>query len=91
MKLFSAAETDHNRADYWKFFAHHTPIAAAASLQSCPTLCDPIDGSPSGSSAKAVSALRVPAESHESSRAGLAALSLLSSCLALQGPRVSSC
>ena len=25
-------------------------IAAAASLQSCPTLCDPIDGSPSGSS-----------------------------------------
>ena len=41
--------------------------------------------------AKAVSALRVPAESHESSRAGLAALSLLSSCLALQGPRVSSC
>ena len=24
--------------------------AAAKSLQSCPTLCDPIDGSPSGSS-----------------------------------------
>ena len=24
--------------------------AAAASLQSCPTLCDPIDGSPPGSS-----------------------------------------
>ena len=23
--------------------------AAAASLQSCPTLCDPIDGNPSGS------------------------------------------
>jgi len=23
-------------------------FAAAASLQSCPTLCDPIDGSPSG-------------------------------------------
>ena len=23
--------------------------AAAVSLQSCPTLCDPIDGSPSGS------------------------------------------
>ena len=31
---------------------HHTIIAAAAaakSLQSCPTLCDPIDGSPPGS------------------------------------------
>ena len=25
------------------------PSAAAKSLQSCPTLCDPIDGSPSGS------------------------------------------
>ena len=28
----------------------HTPVAAAKSLQSCPTLCDPIDGSPPGSS-----------------------------------------
>ena len=27
----------------------HTPAAAAKSLQSCPTLCDPIDGSPPGS------------------------------------------
>jgi len=30
----------------------HTPAATAAaakSLQSCPTLCDPIDGSPPGS------------------------------------------
>ena len=27
----------------------YRPITAAASLQSCPTLCDPIDGSPSGS------------------------------------------
>ena len=26
-----------------------TNAAAAASLQSCPTLCDPIDGSPPGS------------------------------------------
>jgi hypothetical protein len=25
------------------------PIAAAKSLQSCPTLCDPIDGSPPSS------------------------------------------
>ena len=25
------------------------PVAAAKSLQSCPTLCDPIDGSPPGS------------------------------------------
>ena len=26
-----------------------SPVAAAKSLQSCPTLCDPIDGSPPGS------------------------------------------
>ena len=31
-------------------FQHHVAAAAAAkSLQSCPTLCDPIDGSPPGS------------------------------------------
>ena len=28
---------------------YHVAAAAAKSLQSCPTLCDPIDGSPSGS------------------------------------------
>ena len=27
----------------------HVSAAAAASLQSCPTLCNPIDGSPPGS------------------------------------------
>ena len=32
----------------WHSFYH--PDAAAKSLQSCPTLCDPIDGSPPGSS-----------------------------------------
>ena len=29
--------------------AHSAAAAAAKSLQSCPTLCDPIDGSPPGS------------------------------------------
>ena len=34
----------------WLFFSVNTLVAAAAakSLQSCPTLCDPIDGSPPG-------------------------------------------
>ena len=32
----------------WRISAAAT-AAAAKSLQSCPTLCDPIDGSPSGS------------------------------------------
>ena len=31
-----------------------TAAAAAKSLQSCPTLCDPIDGSPSGSPIPAI-------------------------------------
>ena len=31
------------------FLRHLTAAAAAKSLQSCPTLCDPIDGSPPGS------------------------------------------
>ena len=36
---------------YWMGggFPDDTAAAAAKSLQSCPTLCDPIDGSPSGS------------------------------------------
>ena len=33
--------------------------AAAKSLQSCPTLCDPIDGSPPGSSAPGILQARV--------------------------------
>ena len=36
---------------------HYVPAAAAAaakSLQSCPTLCDPIDGSPSGSAVSGI-------------------------------------
>ena len=37
----------------WKHFksikACAAPAAAVKSLQSCPTLCDPIDGSPPGS------------------------------------------
>ena len=32
-----------------QFNGNTTAAAAAKSLQSCPTLCDPIDGSPPGS------------------------------------------
>ena len=31
------------------FFSYTAAAAAAKSLQSCPTLCDPVDGSPPGS------------------------------------------
>ena len=34
-------------------------VAAAKSLQSCPTLCDPIDGSPPGSSVHGIFQARV--------------------------------
>ena len=38
--------------DKWRIKIDFYPLAAAAAklLQSCPTLCDPIDGSPLGSS-----------------------------------------
>ena len=39
-----------------KFF--ETAAAAAKSLQSCPTLCDPIDGSPPGSAVPGISQAR---------------------------------
>ena len=35
---------------YYLYLFIHTAAAAAKSCQSCPTLCDPIDGSPRGSS-----------------------------------------
>ena len=41
-----ASDSDVNRAVIYKA---HFAAAAAKSLQSCPTLCDPIDGSPPGS------------------------------------------
>jgi len=37
----------------------HAAAAAAKSLQSCPTLCDPIDGSPPGSSVHEIFQARV--------------------------------
>ena len=37
------------QVDLYPFCHQGSPAAAAKSLQSCPTLCDPIDGSPPGS------------------------------------------
>ena len=36
------------------FFHHLVLLCYAKSLQSCPTLCDPIDGSPLGSSVSGI-------------------------------------
>ena len=49
-------------------------VAAAKSLQSCPTLCDPIDGSPPGSAVPGFSrqehwsGLPFPSPMHESEK-----------------------
>ena len=40
-------------------YAYVAAIAAAKSLQSCPTLCDPIDGSPPGSAIPGILQARV--------------------------------
>ena len=38
---------------------HEHAAAAAKSLQSCPTLCDPVDGSPPGSSVPRILQARI--------------------------------
>ena len=43
--MLNAVEREGSRREY----KHHFAAAAAKSLQSCPTLCDPTDGSPPGS------------------------------------------
>ena len=37
----------------------HTDVCYAKSLQSCPTLCDPIDGSPPGSTVPGIFQARI--------------------------------
>jgi len=41
------------------FFLSSSSAAAVKSLQSCPTLCDPIDGSPPGSSVPGILQARI--------------------------------
>ena len=56
------------------FFRYHAAAAAAKSLQSCPTLCDPIDGSPPGSpvpgilQARTLEWVAFPSPVHESEK-----------------------
>ena len=42
-----------------KMYIHIYAAATAKSLQSCPTLCDPIDGSPLGSSVPGILQARI--------------------------------
>ena len=43
----------------WKINPVNTTAAAAKSLQLCPTLCNPIDGSPLGSSVPGILQARI--------------------------------
>ena len=46
-------------ATLWKTITSTAAAAAAKSLQSCPTLCDPIDSSPLGSSVPGILQARI--------------------------------
>ena len=59
----SLARTERKRRDFAprrRFSLMDSAAAAAKSLQSCPTLCDPIDSSPPGSSILGIFQARVP-------------------------------
>ena len=47
--LFCLAQSLKPGITFEKYILHIAAAATAKSLQSCPTLCDPIDGSPPGS------------------------------------------
>ena len=51
--------TEDEMAGWHQRLDGHAATAAAKSLQSCPTLCDPIDGSPPGSSVHGIFQARV--------------------------------
>ena len=71
---------------------HFLPIAAAAakSLQSCPTLCDPIDDSPPGSSIPGILQARILEWVAISFSNACTHAKLLQSCLTLCDPMDSS-
>ena len=45
---------DQDRFAFFLPYSNHAAATATKSLQSCPTLCDPIEGSPPGSSVPGV-------------------------------------
>ena len=61
--IFQWVNSSHEVAKILEFQLQHQsskePTAAAKSLQSCPTLCDPIDGSPPGSSIPGILQARI--------------------------------
>ena len=56
-KITAGGDCKHDTSPWKK--SYDKPAAAAASLQSCPTLCNPIDGHPLGSSVPGVLQARI--------------------------------
>ena len=57
--ICSAQHLTHNRFSIFVGLEWVAAAAGAKSLQSCPTLCDPIDGSPPGSTVPGIIQARV--------------------------------
>ena len=54
-----ATQVSHFTSGIWRMHSNTAAAAAAKSLQSCPTLCNPIDGSPPGSSVPGILQARI--------------------------------
>ena len=57
--IVHAVAKSQTRLSNFHFHFLSLPFAAAKSLQSCPTLCDPIDGSPPGTPVPGILQARV--------------------------------
>ena len=64
VRLKKERKRDANKRDFFFFFESHAAAVAAKSLQSCPTLCDPRDGSPPGSPVPGILQARTPVGCH---------------------------
>ena len=78
----------HNNPDKYIYFI--TAVAATKLLQSCPTLCDPIDGSPSGTSVPEILQARILEWVAMSFSTACIHAKLLQLCLTLCDPMDSS-
>ena len=57
--LLEEGRATHSSVLAWRIPGTEESAAAAKSLQSCPTLCDPRDGSPPGSSVPEICGARI--------------------------------
>ena len=60
MDGFQGVLQERDKLGDWDRHIHIDAAAAAKSLQLCPTLCDPIDGSPPGTPIPGILQARIP-------------------------------